>query len=139
MWGKEIPKYHPNIPSFSGGFKGTSRGNCPLHDENLAWHPLFGEMCAPRCDRKELFFQPFLRAGCEENVQIKFLFRLKTKKFAKPEIFTCLRCAYPSFYFWYPLCRLPLFHLVAGSTPVKLCCLLHSSRCAQHLSTFDGR
>ena len=37
--------------------RGASGGNCPLHDDNSAWRPLFAEKRSPSRDSQALFFQ----------------------------------------------------------------------------------
>ena len=36
---------------------GAVGGNCPLHDENSAWRPIFGKKGVPYPDPNALFFR----------------------------------------------------------------------------------
>ena len=58
---------------------GAVGGNCPLHNENSPWRPIFRKEGAPCPDPSALYFSCFvLNVG---NISIKALFNRKTREF----------------------------------------------------------
>ena len=85
--------------------------SAPLHDENLAWCPIFVKKGAPYPRPNALFFVSFFvfRSECGKHVNQGIIQLKNQRNFPKerPKNFCAPWRAYFSLYSWRPLCKLP--------------------------------